>query len=288
MDELSAYFRETEHGLEPLPFASSGWAANMINGPAMCAVLARALEKDHGADGFVPARITVDLFSPAQFEPLTITTAQIRRGNRIRVADATACQGGKPVARASAVFLKASEQPPGERWVRPEVPYPPTPEFVAATKHATSPVWHSDQQAHWSDVIAEHQNAGRKRNWQRPLNSVIGDPPSQFVRAVVAGEITSMLTNWGTDGIAFINADLTLALARLPIGHEIGVEADNHVAVDGVAIGSATLYDRHGVFGTGLITALANAGRTISFESSAGMPEALRERYQRINQARHD
>jgi hypothetical protein len=264
VDELSAFFRTSEHGLEPLPPASSAWSSRNMNGPAVCAALARALENDYGTEGFVPARFTVDLFSPARFETLVVATSEVRAGHRICVADATVIQAGKAVARASAEFLKASEQPPGDRWTRDAEPVPPTPELVAATVGASArKLWHSDKQEQWSGAIGEHQNAARNRVWSRPIGAVLGERPSQFVRAAIASEMTNMMTNWGTEGLGFINADLTVALARLPVGEEIGVEADNHVAVDGVAVGTATLFDRHGVFGTGMVTAIANADRQI-------------------------
>ncbi len=57
----------------------------------------------------------------------------------------------------------------------------------------------------------------------------------------MVGETTSLMTNWGTAGIGFINADLTLALSRLPEGPEIGIEADNHLSVDGISVGSTTM-----------------------------------------------
>jgi hypothetical protein len=271
VDELSAFFRLSEHGFEPLPLASSAWSSRNLNGPAVCAVLARALENDYGTEGFVPARFTVDLFSPAQFETLTVATSEVRAGNRIRVADASVIQAGKAVGRASAVFLKASKQPPGDRWTRDTEPVPPTPELVAATVGASArKLWHSDNQEQWSGAIHEHQNAGRKRVWSRPIHAVLGERPSQFVRAAIASEMTNFMTNWGTEGLGFINVDLTVTLARPPIGEEIGVEADNHIAIDGVAVGIATLFDRHGVFGTGMVAAIANAERKISLE--CGMP----------------
>ncbi|MGG7104796.1 hypothetical protein V2B23_28565 [Rhodococcus sp. 24CO] len=38
-------------------------------------------------------------------------------------------------------------------------------------------------------------------------------------------------------------------LARLPVGREMGVEADNHVSASGTAVGSAVSFDREGPIG---------------------------------------
>ncbi|MFI7671342.1 thioesterase family protein [Nocardia sp. NPDC049526] len=258
-----AFFAATEDGFEPLPFAASSWSPNMVNGPAICGLLARALEQQHCAPEFTPARLTVDLFRPTLAKPVTVVTELVREGRRIRVADAALMQDGVDVARASVVFLKRSQQPPGELWTRAESPQPPP---VPIADGPTAPMWNSDGTADgWSTRIGEHQNSGRKRMWQAPLSVVEGEPPSAFAAAAMIGESTSLMTNWGTAGIGFINADLTLALARPVIGLEIGVEADSHISADGIAVGSATLFDRSGSFGTCVVTALSNADRQVDF-----------------------
>lgn len=255
------YFEATARGFEPLPFAASAWSPTMINGPAVCGLMARALEQQHCSPGFMPARLTVDLFRPTLAKPLTVVTEQVREGRRIRVADAALIQDGVDVARATVVFLKRSVQPPGQLWTRSEVPQPPS---VPVATEPTRPLWGSDAEG-WSGEIREHQNDSRKRMWQVPLCVVEGETPSPFVGAVVIGEATSLMTNWGSAGVGFINTDMTLALARQPEGAEVGVEADSHISADGVAVGSATLFDRTGTFGTCVVTALSNAERQVDF-----------------------
>jgi hypothetical protein len=73
------------------------------------------------------------------------------------------------------------------------------------------------------------------------------------------------VTNLGTHGVGYINGDLTVGLARLPVGEWIGVQADSHWAADGVAVGTATLFDRSGAFGSGVTTAVANPAAQIDF-----------------------
>ena len=68
-----------------------------------------------------------------------------------------------------------------------------------------------------------------------------------------------------SEGIGFINADLTVTLSRLPRSGDIGLEADEHLSDAGVAVGTATLFDRDGTFGTGTVVAVSNAGRQIDF-----------------------
>jgi hypothetical protein len=56
-----------------------------------------------------------------------------------------------------------------------------------------------------------------------------------------------------------------VGLARLPVGDWIGAQADSHWAADGVAVGTATLFDRSGPFGSGMTTAVSNPAAHIDF-----------------------
>ena len=43
---------------------------------------------------------------------------------------------------------------------------------------------------------------------------------------MLVAEATSLVTNLGTHGVGYINGDLTVGFARLPVGDWIGVQAD--------------------------------------------------------------
>ena len=77
------------------------------------------------------------------------------------------------------------------------------------------------------------------------------------------------MTNLGTEGIGYINGDLTVALSRLPRSEHVGVQADSHWSADGISVGNATLFDEHGPIGTGLVTAIANPAARIDFGAAA-------------------
>ncbi|MGW0043138.1 thioesterase family protein [Rhodococcus sp. NPDC003348] len=266
MTDQLAFFSSTPDGFVAQHFAVSRWSPDMVNGAALCGLIARALEKGHGGDGFVPARLTVDLFAPARTAPLTTRTTAVRDGNRIRVADAELIQDGRPVVRATAVFLQPSQQPPGQVWTRALRPSPPPEHIAPPTDELVPPFFGSDDHPEgWSTAMLEHQGASRKRMWAQHLPVVAGEPPSPFVRAAMAGEPTSLMTNWGTEGVGYINVDMTLVLARLPEGVEVGIEADDHISADGVAVGTTTMYDRRGPIGTCVVSALANARRQVDF-----------------------
>lgn len=264
MSEDHAFFTDTSDGLVPTDLARSHWSPKFISGPATCGVIARALENEHGDEHLVPSRLTVDLCQPIPAAPLTIETTRVRGGNRIRVADAEVIHQGQVVARATAVFLRPSSQPAGELWGHSTIPQPPPADLPALEHAVTVPLFGSDEHPDgWSVALHEHQGASRKRMWSRRIAAVRGEHPSPFVAAAIVGEATSLVTNWGSRGLSFINADLTLVLARQPVSREMGVEADNHVSANGIAVGSAVLFDREGPIGTCTVSAIANEQRTI-------------------------
>lgn len=262
-----AFFTAADSVFRPTPLATSHWAPTMLTGPATCGLIARAIERHVSNPDLRPARVTIDMCAPVPVEPLTVSVRNVRTGSRIHVIEAhlTPASGGEPVARASAVFLRASDEPAGTVWKRECSPAAP-PAGSPLLKQATSvPIFGSDDHPHgWSIAMDEHQNASRKRMWSKNIHVIEGEEPSPFVVATIVGEATSLITNWGTDGIHYINADVTITLGRLPEHREIGIEADNHVSSDGIAACAGTLYDRRGMLGTSVVVALANSQRRIS------------------------
>jgi len=238
----------------------SRWGNDSLNGPAVVGLAARCLERDHGADGFLPTRLTAELFRAAHRVPMEVRTRLVRDGRRIRNADCDVLQDGILVARATMVSYRQSEAPPGQEWVA-EDSFP-------APVGVSGPVYMvGSDGVEWTPSSAEHQNTARKRVYHRTLDVVRGEPASPFVRAVVAAEATSLVTNLGTRGIGYINGDLTVGMARLPVGDFVGVQADSHWCSEGVAVGAATLFDDDGPFGTAMVTAIANPAAQIDFSS---------------------
>ena len=71
----------------PTRYAASLWAPGTLNGPAVCALAARAAERGHSVAGFRPARFTIDLFKVARDIPTATRGRLLRDGGRIKVAE---------------------------------------------------------------------------------------------------------------------------------------------------------------------------------------------------------
>ena len=87
--------------------------------------------------------------------------------------------------------------------------------------------------------------------------------PFQGVAAMADG--ASLVTNWGDKGVEYINTDITLALAAVPQVSRSACRRDR-VEHDGIAVGTAAVFDRTGPLGTAVVTSLVNAHRTVDFD----------------------
>lgn len=256
---MRALFELDGDHLRPRRSARGGWGES-ISGHAVGGLLGWAIEREVDDLDMQPARLTVDLPRPTGFAPIEVQSAVLRDGKRLRLVEASLLQGGTMVAKASALFLRRCEQPPGEVWTEPvTMPELPSEERIAraalfvGTYGWGAPIQNPD--ADWPD------EGGEKYAWLNLAQPVVdGVELTPFVRAAMAGDITASLANWGSNGLQFINADYTVTLSRLPVGPVLGLAARSHHSHDGVATGSATLVDRGGPIGTCVAVALAHSG----------------------------
>lgn len=235
--------------LQPTEWAVGPWSADTLQGSAFGGVLVRTLEREGGAPGMMLARLSFDLWRPVTRERLTPSVAVLREGRKARTVEASLAQGGKPVARCTAVFLKAdpASTPPGA------VPRPP-----AAGPDEGRPV--PAQVRNWSPfftgvetrlVAGDLLKPGPASAWfdfRRPL--VGGEPNSPFVHAVSAADLASGISAVvDLQAWSFINADLTVVFWRVPEPPWMLLEAETFVGGAGTGVAQGRLSDRQGPFG---------------------------------------
>lgn len=255
-----AYFVCDGDVLLPDPVSQGPWGPT-ISGHVIGGVLARALESAGHSDDFRPARVTVDLLRPTAIAPLEVRASVQRDGRRIRLVDAEVVQNDVVVSRASSVFLRRGEQHTGDIWSS-DIRMPPMPPDPGPLPDELPMfVWGYGGQGSTGGAFgfAEWHEHGPKHIWirqRRPL--VAGETLSPFVEATMAADATSALTHWGTTGLQYINVDYTLSLSRLPQGPNIGMAAVVHSSHDGIASGSAAVFDEYGPIGNSMAVALVN------------------------------
>lgn len=255
-----SHFTLTDSGrFMPTQHAQSHWGDDHLSGPSIVGLAAWVLEHDCGSPDFMPARLTVDLFKAARGVPTTTKVRVLRDGRRIRNTECDVIQDGVVVAHANLVQYRRSAAPPGREWTAPMSFSAPSVDDDGKRSYVGS------DEAEWSPPPAQHQNDSRKRFYNHGIKVLASEENTPFVRAAMAAEATSLVTNLGTKGVGYINGDLTVALSRLPLSDWIGVQADSHWVSDGVAVGTATLFDESGAFGSGLTTAISNPAAQIDF-----------------------
>jgi len=259
------YFVPTDDGLTPVPEARSPWSPDMLHGRLLAGLAARAVEQHPDVDPDLRlARLTVDMY---RFPPMTahqVTARVVRQGRRVGALDVSITAGGDgrmgkvEVARASALLLRPGPPPATSAWRAPEweVRRPDElPALPAADGSEPAPgEWEIrliNPGGLWSDE--------RKQVWSRDNRPLVaGEPLTPLVRAALAADLPNPLAHSGAEGLSFINADLTLFLSRPPASDWIGLEVAGHVAAEGLAIGSCTLYDLDGPIGWSSVCAVAN------------------------------
>lgn len=244
-----------DNDLVPNPIAHGGWGPT-LGGQVVGGLLARAVEQHVPEEDLQPARLTVEILRRVAGAPLRVSASVVRAGSRMRAIDAAMTQDGELVARASALYLRRGAQPDGDFFTT-EVCLPPVPEEPARLDGSV-PMF---IRAYGRDDgnAFPWQHPGPRYAWLREIRDLVeGEPLTPFVRAAMAVDVTASLTNFSTEGLAFINADYTLTLSRLPVGPYIGLAALTHYSDAGVATGSASLFDTLGPIGNGVSTAIAN------------------------------
>ena len=262
----TCFFVTDGTGYVPTRLARGPWGPS-ISGNYVGGLLGRAVELEVDDVDLQPARLTVDLLRPVALKPLQMHSSVVRDGRRLRLVDAVMTQNDVIVARASALFLRRSEHTTVDTvWTSPVTmpAIPADPVMLAGDVPMVLQSYGRDPVAGSPGVgIIEWRHHGQKFAWIRETKLLVDDEPlSPFTRAVMAADVTSSLTHWGTEGLQFINADYTVTLSRLPEGVYIGLASVTHYSHAGVATGVATLFDETGPIGSGMATALANPGFT--------------------------
>lgn len=255
----TAYFDRHGDSYHPRSIARGGWGP-LISGHVVGGLLGWAVEAFVDDPDFLPARLTVDLPRPAAIAPVEVDTREIRGGKRLRLVEAVIRQEGKIVGQATGLFLRRGEQPSGTIW-SPQVEMPRIPTDAQPNANplfVRTYGWGLDIQNPDDDWPYDGE---AKYTWLRLTQPLFDDEPlTPFTRAAMAADVTASLVNWSSEGLKFINADYTLTLSRLPKGELIGLASQSHSTQDGIATGSALIFDEHGEVGSSISVSVAQSG----------------------------
>jgi hypothetical protein len=246
---MDAIFRVDGNRAVTSPDAAGPWDARMQHGSAPPSLVVWAAEAIPTSVPMQIARVTIDLMRPVPVAPLTIETDVLREGRKIQLCAIKLLADGVVVVGATVLKIKTQALAlPSEVADLPvELPGPDQ-SIVEPANFAGSPF-----------VKCISMRAARGRFgvpgpgaiWFRVDQPLVeGSPVSQAMRAVVAADFSN-----GTSAAldfqqwTFINADLTVNLARQPVGEWILVDAESWIGPDGAGLAMARLADQGGYFG---------------------------------------
>jgi hypothetical protein len=183
----------------------------------------------------------------------------VRDGRRIRVVDSSVLVEGVEICRGSTVFLRRSAEPRGETWFPPEwsVPDPEHVEPMVRRPGPSGTAWEMPWEAR--NLTGWGQLTEHRRTWVRETRPFVdGEAPTPFLRAALAADMGNGQLNASPIGLGYINADLTLTLARLPEGEWLGLDARSRSTADGVSVGALDMYDGKGRIGNVTMISIAD------------------------------
>jgi hypothetical protein len=186
---------------------------------------------------------------PVPIAPLTLETEVLREGRKIQLCAIRLSAGNTVVVNATVlkVKLQALALPPeavvpavtlpGPEQAREEQPSFSTSPFVAGVSMRAA--------------LGRFGVPGPGAIWYRVDRPMVeGAAISQSMRAVVAADFCN-----GTSAVldfrqwTFLNADLTVSIAREPVGEWILLDAESWIGPDGAGLAMARLADERGYFG---------------------------------------
>lgn len=246
---MNAIFRVCGHKVETSPAAAGPWSPTMQHGSAPAALVTWAAEQIPTPAPMQIARVSIDLMRPVPVAPLTFATEVLREGRKIQLCEVRLLAEGVVVVRATILKIRrdAATLPadiadvqvtlPGPDASRPIEPAFSSSPFVAAVSMRAA--------------LGDFGVQGPGAIWYSAIRPMVeGTAISQAVRAVVAADFCN-----GTSAAldfrewTFINADLTVSMARMPVGEWILLDAESAIGPDGAGLAIARLADIKGYFG---------------------------------------
>ena len=239
------YYRPTESSRGP-------WSDEQLSGSMIGALLAHGVE-DAQPEGFHVARLTIDMFRAVPWGPLAVRTGVVHTGRRLNVLDAWLEHEGSVVARASALLLRPSEEPPGHV-TDFLLPRPLPPSLVPVDPEALPLLEGSWERR----TLPADTPAMPVTRWVRMLLPMLpGEPVTPLVRTAAAADMTNPNANRSDRGLFFINGDVTLYLHRVPEGEWLCMQVTARGSIDGIATAECALFDERGAVGSSTVASLA-------------------------------
>ena len=233
------------------PCAAGPWSQDMQHGGAPASLIAWAAERIVTREPMNVVRMSIDLLRPVPIAPLEIQTSVVREGRKIQVCAVSLLHKSVEVVRATVLKVRSNPIVPPETALEEKVLLP-GPDAGAEPEGllgggTNAFITGLELRA----VKGEFRKPGPGAIWFRAHRPIVaGEAISPLMRAAMTADfcngVSSVLDfrHW-----TFINADLSINLARMPIGDWILLDARTWLGENGAGIAFAKLGDERGYFG---------------------------------------
>lgn len=235
--------------------AAGPWDPTMQHGGAPSSLVAWAAERVPCDTPMRVSRLTIDLLRPVPVAPLQVAAEVVRQGRKIQVLSIRLLANGTEVVRASVlkvrrlpIDLPTGLGPPQLSLPGPDAGVPQ--EIGGGGGNAFGAGF---------DIRAVEGAFGRSgpgKIWFRLNREVVaGEPVTGVMRAAATADFSNGVgavldfSQW-----TYINGDLTISLARDPVGDWILLDAETWIGPDGGGLAAGRLADREGFFGRAVQT----------------------------------
>jgi hypothetical protein len=237
-------YRSTAHTVGP-------WSPEHQHMGPPSALLARQLERSAPGVDAVLARLTVEILGPVPVLDLSVRAWVQRPGRSVRLTGAELLAADRPVVRAWAWWLGATDT----TGVVAGVPSP-MPPVSAGTELVRPDGWQTGylDAMEWVSIHGGFGEDGPATLWARQrVLTVDGEEPSPLQRLMaVADSGSGAASRLDIRQWLFINTELTVHLWRAAVGEWIGLDADSTLGPTGIGVARTTLFDSAGAVGFGM------------------------------------
>jgi hypothetical protein len=249
-DIAEAVFRIDGDMAIPSHRAAGPWNPSLQHGSAPASLVAWASEQMPTASPMRVARMTIDLMRPVPIAPLKIRARIIRQGRKIQLCEVRLLTHESEVVRASVLKVRTADGawPPDAALRGLDLPLPDAGRDLHEIAGISNPFLEGISVRVVKGAL---QSPGPAAAWFRAVRPIIeGGAVSGLMRAAIAADFSNGISSvLDLRAWTFINADLTVSLARNPIGEWILLDAETWLPANGGGIAFSKLADTSGYFG---------------------------------------
>ncbi|WP_369719496.1 thioesterase family protein [Bradyrhizobium sp. LLZ17] len=246
---MTAIYRVDGNSVITSPEAAGPWDRRMQHGSAPSALVTWAAERIPTPVPMNVARVTIDLMRPVPVAPLTIATAVLREGRKIQLCEVKLLADGVQVVGATVLKIKRQALALPDNVGELPVTLPSPEDSLVEDGHGASSPFAG--MVSMRAARGRFGQAGAGAIWFRLDHPLVqGEAVSQAMRAVIAADFSNgTASTLDFRAWTFINADLTVSLAREPVGEWILLDGESWIGPDGAGLAMSRLADRQGYFG---------------------------------------